>query len=403
VTRLEALRDQARREHESFRAAAFAAQPAIRDRRGEVAPVAIADLRAEIEAGTLVLEYALTERGAFVFTLDRERGVRAHALGLSRRALEQRTADFRERLAQRDLDLARAARGLCRDLLGPARRDLARHARLLVIPDGALWELPFQALSCTPGRYLLEERALAYAPSLHALREMSRRAERRATGGTLLALGNPALGGAPVPRGARASRRSSGLLPLPEAEDEVRALARLYGHESSVYVGTEAGEARVKSEAAQHSVLHFAAHGLLDDARPLYSQLVLAPPRAGESEDGRLEAWEIMELGLRADLAVLSACETGRGRVGRGEGLIGLSWAFFVAGCPSTAVSQWKVDARSTSRLMIDFHRGLAAGRPKADALRDAALRLKRDPAFRHPFYWAAFIIVGADTPLPRR
>ena len=127
-----------------------------------------------------------------------------------------------------------------------------------------------------------------------------------------------------------------------------------------------------------------------------------APGDGAREEDGRLEAWEVMELGLRADLAVLSACETGRGRVGRGEGLIGLSWAFFVAGCPTTVVSQWRVDARSTSRLMVAFHRGLAAGRSKADALRDAALALKRDPRFRHPFYWAAFIVVGADAPPAR-
>jgi CHAT domain-containing protein len=94
---------------------------------------------------------------------------------------------------------------------------------------------------------------------------------------------------------------------------------------------------------------------------------------------------------------VLSACETGRGRVGRGEGLIGLSWAFFVAGCPTTVVSQWSVDSESTSRLMLGFHRALARGRSRAEASRDAALALKRDRRWAHPFHWAPFIVVGAD------
>ena len=151
----------------------------------------------------------------------------------------------------------------------------------------------------------------------------------------------------------------------------------------------------MKSEAGRHRLLHFAAHGLLNDASPMYSQLVLARPAAGEADDGRLEAWEIMEMDLHADVAVLSACDTGRGRQGRGEGLIGLSWAFSVAGCPTTVVSQWKVDSRSTSKLMLAFHGALADGRAAADALRAAALRVKADRRYAHPFYWAGFIVVG--------
>ena len=98
---------------------------------------------------------------------------------------------------------------------------------------------------------------------------------------------------------------------------------------------------------------------------------------------------------MNSDLAVLSACETGRGRVGAGEGIIGLSWAFFVAGCPTTVVSQWKVESASTTELMLAFHRNLKKGQSKAAALRAAALRLLDDSRYRHPFYWAAFVVVG--------
>jgi CHAT domain-containing protein len=112
-----------------------------------------------------------------------------------------------------------------------------------------------------------------------------------------------------------------------------------------------------------------------------------------------------MNLELRADLVVLSACETARGRVSRGEGMIGLTWALFVAGAPTTVVSQWKVRSDSTAQLMIEFHRRLrsdpahptGSARPNsvAEALRAAALKLKRDSRYQHPFHWAGFVVVG--------
>jgi CHAT domain-containing protein len=113
----------------------------------------------------------------------------------------------------------------------------------------------------------------------------------------------------------------------------------------------------------------------------------------------------MMNLDLHADMVVLSACDTARGRYGAGEGVIGMSWALFIAGSPTTVVSQWKVDSASTTELMLDFHRSLLGSSPrarvsKAEALRRTALRLLRstrpqDREYRHPFYWAGFVVVG--------
>jgi CHAT domain-containing protein len=130
----------------------------------------------------------------------------------------------------------------------------------------------------------------------------------------------------------------------------------------------------------------------------MYSHLTLA--QGGGGEDGLLEAWELMQLDLQADLAVLSACETARGRVGAGEGMIGLSWAMFIAGVSSIVVSQWKVESAGTRDLMVNFHRGLmtqpgARRMTKAEALRQAALKLMRTAETSHPFYWAGFVLVG--------
>jgi CHAT domain-containing protein len=102
-----------------------------------------------------------------------------------------------------------------------------------------------------------------------------------------------------------------------------------------------------------------------------------------------------MKLNLNADLVVLSACETARGRVASGEGIIGLTWSTFIAGVPTAIVSQWKVEATSTTELMVGFHRNLKAGFHKSEALRRASLALLKTREFRHPFYWAGFILVG--------
>jgi CHAT domain-containing protein len=138
----------------------------------------------------------------------------------------------------------------------------------------------------------------------------------------------------------------------------------------------------------------------LDNRNPLYSHLLLTKTDGDVENDGSLEAREIMNMHLKADLAVLSACETGNGRISPGEGVIGMSWAFFVAGTRSMVVSQWRVNSASTSQLMKNFYRALARQpnhRNKSQALREASMRLLRDPRYRHPFYWAGFVLVGSN------
>jgi CHAT domain-containing protein len=176
----------------------------------------------------------------------------------------------------------------------------------------------------------------------------------------------------------------------------------LYGEfRRKLLTGNLATEDTARTAMAAYRVLHFATHGVLDGQDPLYSYLVLSRP-SGSSEDGFLEAREIMGMNLKAGIAILSACDTARGRISRGEGVIGMSWALFVAGCPTTVVSQWSVETRSTTELMIEFHRALIAAnkhggriRRAADSLRQAQLKLLRTPAYRHPFHWAGFIVLG--------
>jgi CHAT domain-containing protein/Tfp pilus assembly protein PilF len=402
ATRLRAELSAARRAGEEFETRLFAARPELKVNRGQAPDFAAAELGALIpDAATALVEFVVGEESVHLLVATRESAqapaVKAYALGIDRAQVRALVRDLRERIERRDLSVRRAARDVHERLLGPARDQLRGRSRMVLVPDDALWELPFQALVTRSGRYLIEECALSSVPSLAVLREVRARHRPRegGPGGTLLALGNPHLGGNALPPEVSALR-SAELVPLPEAEREVKTLGRLYGPGSStVLVGEEAREDRLKRLAGSFSVLHLATHGVLDASAPLRSHVMLTPGLS--SEDGLLEAEEIMELSLRADLVVLSACESGRGRIATGEGLIGLSWALFVAGAPTSVVSQWKVDSASTSAFMVALHRNLRGPTKgtKAQALRAASRALLAKPAYRHPFYWAGFVMMG--------
>jgi CHAT domain-containing protein/uncharacterized protein HemY len=397
----------ARQEYEEFRTRLYAAHPELRTQRGEASILTLEEARELLpDAKTALLEYTVTATETYLFVLTRQPGgagvaLKVYRLPVAQEALQRRAQRFRLQLSRPYLIFGPSARRLYDQLLRPAEGQLRGKRTLVIVPDGPLWELPFQALQPRRGRFLLEEFALSYAPSLTVLRE-SRRQEQRGRSGrtagarpTLLAFGNPSLGGQTV-RLARLAQRGETPAPLPAAQAEVRALSRLYGEaQSRVFTGAAAAEECLKAQIGASRVLHFATHGLLDNTSPMYSHLLLAQPADGSREDGLLEAWELLQMELNAELAVLSACETARGRVGAGEGMIGLSWALFVAGCPTTVVSQWKVADASTARLMVAFHRELRAGQGKAAALRVAALKLRRAKATAHPYYWAPFVLVG--------
>jgi CHAT domain-containing protein len=164
--------------------------------------------------------------------------------------------------------------------------------------------------------------------------------------------------------------------------------------DAALYTGARAQEATAKEESGKFRQLHFATHGLLNDHAPLMSSVVLAQPPSG-SEDGFLTAREIFELKLSAELVVLSACHTAGGEKRAGEGVVGLTWALFVAGAATQVLSQWAVADASTAVLMRAFYGKLTAGEGKGAALRDAALGLQEDEKHGHPYYWAPFILVG--------
>ncbi|MGH9429243.1 MAG: CHAT domain-containing protein, partial [Terriglobia bacterium] len=309
---------------------------------------------------------------------------------------------FRQMLASRHPDFAEPSRELYDLLIKPAESQLLGISTIGIVPDGVLWELPFQALQTRENHYLIEDSSIFFSPSLSVLKELDGR--RGAGDGqiSLLAFANPLVGANSL-AGLQEARNGERLVSLPDAEIEVRSLTQFFGaNRSDIFIGVNADEKTFKSQAPTHNVIHCATHGILDNNHPLYSYLLFSKADSDGGDDGLLEAREIMNLGLNADLVVLSACETARGRVGAGEGMIGMSWAFFAAGCRATVVSQWKVNSASTAEWMTGFYQALRQTNDgknivKADALRLAMLRTMKDRRYGHPFYWAGFILIGSD------
>jgi CHAT domain-containing protein len=425
-TRLDAFGTQiqnARLEYDAYETRIYAAHPELKVNRGEAEPLSLSQAGALIgDQRAALLEYVVTRNRTYVFVLTKaadDLRLNVYPIEISARDLATRVADFRQRLAGNSADFKELARDLYDLLLQPAQTELEGKTAISIVPSEGLWELPFQALLSKSGKYFLEDHALSYVPSLSVLREMKKkdlaqRVSRLKAGSDglmtkvsataspalprLLAIGNPSLSSQSLAR-LRSNRRELSFDSLPQAEQEVKTLGEIYGaDESTILIGNAAREETFKATASKYPVLHFAAHGVLDDMNPLYSRLLLATE--SESEDGFLEAREIMKLDLHADLAVLSACQTARGQVGAGEGLIGMSWALFIAGTSTTVASQWQVDSASTARMMIDFHRNLQSEKgpsptSAAEALRRAAIKLMADPKYRHPFFWSGFVVVG--------
>ncbi len=350
------------------------------------------------DSRTALLEFVVTDGQLLLFvitrrTKDGEPELRVYPTTIARDDLTRQVTRFQWLISNRHPSFHAEARALYDLLLKPAENQLKGSTSWCIVPDDLLWNVPFQALEPRDLRYLIEDVAISYAPSLSVLDEISWREPRGAT--SFLAFGNPS------PKTKSATAQLNQAKPplvfesLPEAETEVQTIGNQFGPQrSAVFIGALAKEAVFKAGAANYSVIHFATHGVLDNANPLYSYLALAD---GDGEDGLLEAREVLEMDLCADLVVLSACETARGRIGAGEGVIGMTWAFLAAGARSAVVSQWAVKSGTSSRQMISFYKHLRAGAGKTEALRQASLEMLRGNQVTHPFYWASFVVMGAD------
>jgi CHAT domain-containing protein len=315
--------------------------------------------------------------------------------------------------------------------------------RLLIVADGALNYIPFEALVTSPASadysslpYLIKSNEILYAPSASVV-GVIRQQKNSSNGRAMLVLADPVFnsndarakgaGSAPsagetrglgiqsaltdVAGGDAASTAGSPKmqgLPLArlagtrtEAEQIVK-LARSSGTEADTWLDLDASEDNIDTrDVTKYRVVHIATHGLLNAERPQFTGLVLSLV-GNKSEDGFLRTDEVFNLRLGSPLVMLSACETGLGKEKRGEGVMGLTRAFMYAGAPTVGVSLWSVADKSTAELMTDFYQRLLGSSaadsttvPASAAMRKAQLTMIANKKYSAPFYWAPFVLVG--------
>src|SRR6185295_12225729 len=269
VAEVESQLEKARLNYEAFQNALYASHPELKTQRGE-APIINAQELAGLlpNSSSVLLEYVVTDEQTYLFAITRpaeKTEIQVYTVPVKRAELAKQIESYRQQLAARDLGFRSSAVKLYDLFLKPAQAQLRGKTNIVIAPDNSLWDMPFQALVNGAGRYMIEDASITYAPSLTVLREMTKRHLNHITTqapATLLALGNPIAGSEKAKRdGLRDGVREQ----LPESGEEVKALARLYGAaRSKVYVGAEAREDRVKSEAGAAGILHFSTHGTLN-------------------------------------------------------------------------------------------------------------------------------------------
>ncbi len=258
--------------------------------------------------------------------------------------------------------------------------------KVIFIPQESLFLVPFPALLDEQGKYLIEKHTILTAPSIQVL-DLTHKQRHPGTASlqNALVVGNPTMPSVPPAPGEKPQQLPN----LPGAEKEAQAIASLLN--TKAITGKQATKAAILEKISQAEIIHLATHGLLDDYRGLGSALAFAPDAQGKN--GLLTAQEILDMKLQADLVVLSACDTGRGKI-TGDGVIGLSRALISAGVPSVVVSLWSIPDAPTAELMGEFYKNFQQRKlDKATALRQAMLTtMKTHPS---PGDWAAFTLIG--------
>jgi CHAT domain-containing protein/tetratricopeptide (TPR) repeat protein len=406
-------------EHDELRGRIRAADPRYAS-VAHAAPPSAAQIQALVEPGTALLEYDLGPTRSYLWVATAG-GITSHVLpgeeeiGPLARALHERItarnraapkesgAQRRARLALGDEEAAQAAARLGALLLGPVP-GLAALRRIVVVPDGVLHYVPFAVLA-PPGEArgapLIASHEVLHLPSAAVLATLRQQSPRPPARRELAIFADPVFDGGD----GRVSRR--GAARGGPARFRRLAYTRTLARDVAAGVPESARRVALDFDASREAVtgggleqyrtLLFATHGVLNSEYPELSGLALSMvDEKGRARDGFLRLQDVYHLELNADLVVLGACETGLGREVRGEGLVGLSGGFFYAGARRVLASLWKVDEQATVDLIGELYRRLRAdGLPTAAALRQAQLKLRDEPHFRSPYYWAGFVLQG--------
>jgi len=356
--------------------------------RATQAPAA-SEIQAELAVDEALLEFSLGADGSYLW-IARRGGVQVVELG-PRAGMETVVRDVRAALGPGG-DAGPALAKLDPLLLRGAAGRLAGVRRLYVVPDGELHFVPFAALPSLGGM------ALSILPSAGFLTQQRGTMPR----GPVAVFADPVYESgdvrfAPAVAATRGADDSLRFARLRFSAKEAQAIARLTPRRKAAEGFAATRAAVLNGSLARFGVLHFAAHALVDYGQPEQSAIVLSLyDERGRPADGFLRMYDVARLRLNAPLVVLSACETAMGRTLAGEGPLTLSRAFLAAGASGVVASLWAVDDAATAELMGSFYEALLRnGQPVADALRYAQRKVRSQPRWANPYFWAGFIYTG--------
>jgi len=384
------------------------------------------ELQMKLYARTVFVEYFVGDSSSVVLTVSSKA---FDVIELPKdSSFAQLVSDFCNSLSEFETKAFPAySRQLYELLIQPIEANIAAAKKLIIVPDGLLSHVPFEALladaeqddALAPASYLLNRFEISYNYSGALFLQAQRR--------------NPAnrpdsfVGFAPVfsdsarngnlprpqiasllptftvaPNDARSYLFTSDGAKLNElkyTKGEVEAIRSLFAERqlrSAAYVYDAASEENFKTRAGDYKYVHVATHGFINNENPKLSNLAFSQPRDSlYHEDGILYAAETFNLSLNADLVALSACKTGVGKLYRGEGMLALSRGFLYSGAANLLVSLWQVDDRRTSKLMLNFYRNVLAHESYAKSLRAAKLEMLKNPDSAFPGYWSVFVLIG--------
>lgn len=374
-----------------------------------------------LREGEALLEYVVGDSTCHAFVITKSDIVvipQRHNGSLANHVLA-----FRNALGTLDFEgYVRSAYSLYRILIAPVRKHLSGVKNLVIVPDGILHYLPFDALltksiqgsspDFTRLPYLISDFEISYSPSA-SLSVEGRKAREPDDSGSFLGLApvfadremkgtlfetSPKIGGTQNVATTREIRLDGKAHPaLPESEREVREIVRLFEDSkrpAKGYLHRSAAESVLRDhEIGSYRFIHLATHALIDENTPKLSGILFA---GGDTiNDEVLYTGEVYNLNLNADLVVLSACESGLGKVVRGEGILGLTRGLLYAGSNNIVVSLWQVADKSTADLMVEFYRGILGGEAYSSALRRAKLSMIKAGKYAYPLEWAPFVLVG--------
>src|SRR5690554_897307 len=349
------------------------------------------EVQSEIQKNELIVKYIVTDFSAFAYTIG-PKHVNLVQLTKTGPELKELVSEYLSALKTISPKFTSLSNSLYTHLIAPL--NLQRNLKLVIVPDGFLSNLPFETLLSADNRYLVEDHPISYVYSLKLL-DIQKSIKENATGS--LAAFSPDYSLQHIANTDNSDLENlvrSGNYELLGAKSEAKHVSSIFS--GDLYLGNSATKSNFMESASKYDILHLAMHAVINEEDANMSNLIF-------NNDERLFLSELYDMKIPAHLAVLSACDTGLGEIKEGEGVQSLSRAFTYAGVRSTVMSLWPVPDRETSVIMTAFYNNLKAGKSKDEALQMAKVHYLENVSeveFKHPYYWAGFVVSGDVTPL---